>query len=119
MAKKDTAPIIVIEQNEGEKTPWAVSGNRITFGDEELTLNLAAYERDGANHIDICRDRHGNLVMGVIPGLADNYTAQIEIPPREYDFIADGEDEEGNPREVPMPVPFDMKKCTLTLWALI
>lgn len=111
--------IIVIEKNEGEKIPYSISGNKITFGEDELTLNLAAYERDDENHIDICRDKYGNLITGVIPGLAENYTAQIDIPPREYDYAADGFDENGNPKEVPIPLPFDMKKCTLTLWALV
>lgn len=119
MAKTQTAPIIVVEQNEGAKIAYEVGGNKITFGDDELTLNLERNERDAAAHIDICRDKYGNLVMGVIPGLAENYTAQIDIPPREYDYIADGVDDNGEPREIPVPLPFDMKKCTLTLWALI
>ena len=118
MAKK-ADPIIVVEKNEGQKIPYEIDGNRITFGDDELTINIERHERDSANHIDICRDKYGNLVTGVIPGLADNYTAQIDIPPREYDYIADGVDDEGNPREVPMPIEFDLKKATLTLWALI
>ena len=117
MAK--TAPIIVVEINEGEKIKYALSGNKITFGDDELTLNLEKHERDDSAHIDICRDKYGNLVTGVIPGLAENYTAQIDIPTREYDFIADGKDDNGELLEAPMPLPFDIKKCTLTLWALI
>lgn len=117
MAK--TASIIVVEINEGEKIAYTVSGNKITFGSDELTLNLEKYERDNAAHIDICRDKYGNLVMGVIPGLAESYTAQVDIPPREYDYIAGGAEEDGKPQEDPLPLPFDMKKCTLTLWALI
>jgi len=117
MAK--TKSIIVVEKNEGEKIAFEVNGNRITFGADELTINLATRERDDAAHIDVCRDRFGNLVMGVIPGLAEDYTAQIDIPPRAYDYVADGVDDEGNPREVPMPLPFDITKCTLTLWALL
>lgn len=116
MAKKS---IIVIEQNEGDKIPFSVSGNKITFGDDELTINLEKHERDDENHIDICRDRYGNLVTGVIPGLAESYAAQIDIPPREYDFIADGVDDNGVPKEIPMPLPFDIGRCKLTLWALI
>ena len=114
----DNMPII-IQKNEGAKIAYEVSGNKITFGDDELTMNLKTHERDDAAHIDVCRDKYGNLVMGVIPGLAENYAAQIDIPQREYDFIADGLDDDGNPREIPMPIAFDMKKCTLTLWALI
>lgn len=116
---KSTAPMIVVEQNDGEKIAHSVSGNKITFGDDELTINVEKYERDDATHIDICRDKYGNLVTGVIPGLAENYAAQIDIPPREYEYIVDGVDDNGEPREVPVPLPFDMKKCTLTLWALV
>ena len=108
MAKKT---IIVVEQNEGEKIPFSVSGNKVTFGDDELTINLEKLERDDENHIDICRDKYGNL--------AESYAAQIDIPPRDYDYIADGTDENGEPKEISMPLPFDIGRCKLTLWALI
>lgn len=110
--------MIVIEKNEGEKISYVIKGNKITF-DDELMLNLEKYERDDPNSLDICRDKFDNLVCGVIPGVAETYVAQIDIPAREYDYIADGVDDNGKPKEVPMPLPFDMKKCTLTLWALI
>ena len=109
--------MIIVEKNQGTKIPYEIDGNKIAFNDE-ITINLEAYERDDPNHIDICRDKFGNLVTGVIPGIAEAYIAQIDIPAREYDYIADGVDDYGNPREVPMPEPFDMDKCTLTLWAL-
>ena len=116
MAKKT---IIVVEKNEGEKISYSLNGNKITFGDDELTINLEKYERDDERHIDVCRNKYGDLVMGVIPGLAESYAAQIDIPPRNYDYIADGTDDMGNPREIPMPLPFDISRCTLTLWALV
>lgn len=125
----------IIEKNEGVKIPYEVQGGKIVFNDDELTLNLARYERDDANHIDICRDRRGNLVSGVIPGIAETYVAQIYIPPRAYvereiegaaaEVQADSEETGGAPggmmdrqtmeREA---VPFDIDKCVLTLWAL-
>ena len=123
----------VIEKNNGAKIPYEVKGTKIVFNDDELTLNLARYERDDANHIDICRDRMGNLVSGVIPGVAETYVAQIDIPPRAYvEREIEGaavepqaeEENGGTPggmdrqtveREA---VPFDIEKCTLTLWTL-
>ena len=124
----------VIEKNEGAKIPYEVKGTKIVFNDDELTLNLSRYERDDVNHIDICRDRMGNLVSGVIPGVAETYVAQIDIPARAYtetviDVPApaaedqDGEDSAssgGMERQTVQrdAVPFDMNKCTLTLWAV-
>lgn len=108
--------IIVIDKNKGEKIPYSISSSKITFADE-LMLNLEKYERDYDNHIDICRDKFGNLVTGVIPGIAERYVAQIDIPARTYEepYRLSGDDEDETP---PMPIPFDIKKCTLTLWAL-
>ena len=108
--------IIVIDKNEGEKIPYSISTSKITFADE-LMLNLEKYERDFDNHIDICMDRYGNLVTGVIPGVAERYVAQIDIPARTYEepYRLSGDDEENT--EV-IPIPFNIKKCTLTLWAL-
>lgn len=110
--------MIVIEKNEGGKIPYTTRTNKITF-DDELMFNLEKYERDDPNHIDVCRDKFGNLVCGVIPGVAEVYVAQIDIPSREYEFIEDGTDETGEPKKVPAPVPFNIDKCTLTLWALV
>jgi hypothetical protein len=109
--------MIVVEKNAGQKIPYEINGNRISFNDE-ITLNLEAWERDHAMHIDICKDVNGCLTTGVVPDITTDYVAQIDIPAREYDYIADGTDEEGNPKEIPMPQPFDMSKCTLTLWGL-
>jgi len=130
----------IIEKNDGQKIAYEVSGNKLTLGDDEMTLNLARYERDDPAHIDICRDKFGFLVCGVIPGVAEKYVAQIDVPAREYnetpieldpDVPADQPAEEGggaaeNPAPGGMteptvkrdPVPFDIDKCTLTLWAV-
>lgn len=127
--------MIISEKNKGEKIPYSVRGNKITFNDE-LMVNVERYERDDPAHIDICRDRYGNLVSGVIPGLAEIYVAQIDIPARRYtetvieapapevqEAAEDGTgsayggrmDRQSVKREA---VQFDMSKCTLTLWAI-
>lgn len=112
--------IIVVDKNKGEKIPYNINSAKITF-DDELTINLEKYERDYDNHIDICKDKYNNLVMGVIPGVAERYVAQIDIPARSYTYEApyhlSGDNAE-DMEAVQTPVPFDIKNCTLTLWAL-
>ncbi len=103
----------VVEKNIGGKVEYAVDDNRLSLRGE-LILDLAKYERDFPVHIDICENEFGMLTMGI----SRKYVTQIDIPAREYDYIADGADADGNPKEVPMPVPFDMKRVTLTLWAI-
>jgi hypothetical protein len=93
----------VVEKNIGEKVEYTVDDNRL-FLRGELILDLAKYERDFPVHIDICENEFGMLTMGI----SRKYVAQIDIPAREYDYITDGAD----------PVPFDMKRVTLTLWAI-
>ncbi len=109
--------MIVVEKNAGPKIPYEISGNKITLNDE-LTINLEARERDYPMHIDICKDVNACLTTGVVPDITTDNIAQIDIPARDYDFIADGVDEQGNPKELPMPLPFDMSKCTLILWGM-
>lgn len=107
----------IVEKTEGKKIEYFVEEDKITFGDEELTVNVRARERDYAMVVDVCRDKDGCLAMGV----SDNtrrYVAQIEIPPREYDVVDDGYDDEGVAKSVEIPVPFNMGKCTLSLWGM-
>ena len=113
-----TNKIIVVEKAPGTHIDYALSsGKKITFGDDELTINLATRERDYEVSLDICIDEEDGVVIGT-GGKAQKYAAQIIIPARRYDVVDDGEDEEGNPREIPVPIPFDMSLCTLILWGL-
>lgn len=117
--------MIIIEKNEGTKIFYEEVGNKICF-DDDLTINLAKREEDHAVHIDICYDKTGELVIGAAAGRS--YVAEIDIPQREYthpeaDEIAAAESTEDgaalNTNSVPSePVPFDMGKVTLTLWAI-
>ncbi len=107
----------IIHKNDGAKIPYTVNGSKITF-DDEVMYNLAKYERDEASHIDLCRDKFGNLVSGVIPGSAERYVAQIDIPARRYNYVADGVDADGNPKQKQVAVPLDMERVTLTLWSV-
>ena len=115
---KDTTKIKVLEKTPGRPhIDFSVSGGKkVTFGDDELTINLAARERDEAVTLDICIDAESGIVIGV-GGTAQKYAAQIDIPARRYDVAEDGEDEmTGEVREIPVPIPFDISLCTITLW---
>lgn len=108
----------VVEKTPGAHIEYALSGGKkITFGDDELTINLASRERDYEVSLDICIDEEDGVVIGT-GGKAQKYAAQIVIPARRYDVIEDGEDENGEPKEIPVPIPFDMSLCTLILWGL-
>lgn len=113
------AKIIVVEKNEGEKIAYEVSGTKIIFGEDELMINIKSRERDEEVTLDICKDTQDGLTVGVNTE-AREYVAQVTIPARGYEIVDTGEqDEDGNPIMERKALPFDMKKCTLTLWALI
>lgn len=109
--------IKVVEKTPGQHIQYECTEKKITFGDDELSINLAVRERDYAVTLDICIDSENGIVIGT-GGKAQEYAAQVEIPARRYDIIEDGEDENGKPREVPVPIPFDMSLCTLILWGM-
>lgn len=113
----DAANIKVLKKTPGRYIQYECTEKKIIFGDDELSINLATRERDYSVSLDICIDSENGIVIGT-GGRAKRYAAQVEIPARRYDVIEDGEDENGNPREVPVPIPFDMSLCTLILWGL-
>ncbi len=90
----------VNEINNGEKIKYAVEGNKITFGDDELTINLEKYEKDTEVEINICTDSEGLLLTT----LAERYVAVIIIPARMY--VND------------VAVPFKIDNVILNLFAL-
>lgn len=116
----------VIEINEGSKIPYEVSKTKICF-DDDLTINLAKRQEDWPVHIDILTDGDGVLVTGAESG--DYYVAQIDIPAREYKkpeateetaTVEEGGEQAGTTdAPQPEPLPLDMEKVTLTLWALV
>lgn len=95
--------MIIKEVNEGVKVAYAEEGTRLYFGDDELMLNLKKYERDEEVTIDICTDDD----MILIAGLSKYFVANIIIPARAYEDA-----------EKTTPVPFNMDRVTLCLWAL-
>lgn len=116
----DTTKIKVVVKTPGKHIEHdIVDEKKITFGDDELTINLASRERDYEVSLDICIDEENGVVIGT-GGKAQKYAAQIIIPARRYDIIEDAtqQDGEGNPIEVPMPIEFDISLCTLILWGL-
>lgn len=109
--------INVVEKTPGTHIEYVTTENKITFGDDELSINLEQRERDYEVSLDICIDTENGIVIGT-GGKAQKYAAQVVIPARRYDMIDDGEDENGNPKSVPIPIAFDMSLCTLILWGL-
>ena len=101
--------MIIINKNEGPKIEYEVTGKKICF-DDDLTINLAKREEDDPVHIDVCYDADGDLVIGAAAGRA--YVSQIDIPARSYTEEGEGEE------TALVPVPLDMDKVTLTLWAI-
>lgn len=113
------AEIMVVEKNKGTKIAYEVSDTKIIFGEDELMVNLKSRERDEEVTIDICKDTQDGLTVGINTE-ARKYVAQVTIPARSYNIVETEEkDQDGSVVTIREAVPFDMKKCTLTLWALI
>ncbi len=77
-----TKKVKVIEKNAGEKIAFEQSGTRLIFGDDEIMLNAAKYQKDWPVEVDICRDKADNLTIGTASGL--RYVAQVMIPAATY-----------------------------------
>lgn len=110
MAKEN--PVQIVEKNEGTKIDFEQSGKKLFFGDDEIMVNAAKYQREYPVHLDICANKDQNLVIGV--GEGTYYVAQVDIPAIEYaETEAEGEDESG--REA---LPLNMADVVVTLWSI-
>lgn len=99
--------MIEVIMSPGTHIEYETNRKSITFGDEDLSINLKNREMDEKVLIDICSDKQGFLVVGCETGF--KYVAQVEIPPRRYT-----EEEDGGRT----PVPFDIDLCTIYLWGM-
>ena len=60
-AKKN---VQVVEKNTGTKIDWKQSGNKLIFGDDDLSIRCDTRQRDWPVQVDICADEDRNLVIG-------------------------------------------------------
>jgi hypothetical protein len=110
MAKAKSVQLV--EKNEGTKIAFSQSGTKLYFGDEDIMINAAKYQRDWPVQVDICADDNRNLVVGV--GAGRYYVAQVDIPATEYEEQETGEGEE----KTSVAKEIDMSGVVVTLWAV-
>ena len=111
MAK--TNKVTVTEKNAGQKIDFEQSGTRLIFGDDEIMLNAAKYQKDWNVEVDVCRDKSGNLTIGTGSGL--RYVAQVMIPAATY-TEGDGMNQKTTIQRDKNPL--DMGDVTVILWSI-
>lgn len=122
----DQNNVKVIEKNAGPKIAYEQTGTCLIFGDYELMINAAKYQKDWDVTVDICKDKAGNLTIGTESGL--RYVAQVMIPAATYTETPI-EPEEGaepmsdtgegmNSTVQGEQNPLDMGDVTLVLWSI-
>lgn len=127
-----TKKVKVIEKNAGEKIAFEQSGTRLIFGDDEIMLNAAKYQKDWPVEVDICRDKADNLTIGTASGL--RYVAQVMIPAATYtetvieepeapEADAEGAEQTENGGMNQQNIqrdknPLDMGDVTVVLWSI-
>lgn len=131
MAK--TNKVTVTEKNAGQKIDFEQSGTRLIFGDDEIMLNAAKYQKDWDVEVDVCRDKSDNLTIGTGSGL--RYVAQVMIPAATYteteipaeetaeapaaEDEAEGSDSVNQKTTVQRDKnPLDMGDVTVILWSI-
>lgn len=110
---------------EGEHIAYSTSKKSITFGDDDLTINLKNRQGDEDITVDICSDINGNLVIGSDNSGARKYVAQVTIPAKEYDYEETenpsyNKDDKTSSKTITTRTekPFDIDACTIALWAI-
>ena len=123
----DQNNVKVIEKNAGPKIAYEQTGTFLIFGDYELMINAAKYQKDWDVTVDICKDKAGNLTIGTESGL--RYVAQVMIPAATYtetpiqteegaEPLAEGSGDGMNSTVQREQNPLDMGDVTLVLWSI-
>lgn len=124
----DQNNVKVIEKNAGPKIAYEQTGTCLIFGDYELMINAAKYQKDWDVTVDICKDKAGNLTIGTESGL--RYVAQVMIPAATYtetpiqteegtEPLAEGGDDGMNHDNILREQnPLDMGDVTIVLWGI-
>ena len=123
---KEYGNVQVVEKNPGTKIAWEQVGNKLIFGEDDLSIRCETRQRDWPVLVDICADDDHNLVIGV--GVGRYYVAQVEIPARTYIEVEDEPEGDEAPsesvtegmgsRKHKEALPIDMGEVVLTLWSL-
>lgn len=104
----------ISEQNKGKKISYTVTGSTIVF-DETISVNVARYQKDQENVIDVCLDAD----MQLTTGLGKWYVANIIIPPKTYSMVDTGtKDDTDNEIFERVADSLNMDEVTLILWTL-
>lgn len=105
----------ILHKNEGKYVDYSLSGNILSFRGGELSLDLAALQRDYPVSICISEDRAGNLTLGA----SWRYVAELELPARRSVVEKTGvADDFGFPVLRRVYLPFSTEDAMLTLWAV-
>jgi len=83
----------------------------ITVGD--VSVDCAEWQSDHEVIVDICSDGQGGFVVGAPNGKA--YVLSCIVPPRRYEMVQDGEDENG-PIMRPEAIPLDPDDIVVKAW---
>ena len=62
---KEYGNVQVVEKNPGTKIAWEQVGNKLIFGEDDLSIRCDTRQRDWPVLVDICADDDHNLVIGV------------------------------------------------------
>ena len=106
--------MIITYVNEGEKAKVGLSGTTLKIGGQ-VSIDLASKQKDVQHVVDVCLD---NQLETMREGLGAWYVATIVIPARQYEFIPDGEDEDGEMQYKRVKRALDLSTIELRLWAL-
>lgn len=96
----------IIEKKAGPKIDYTVTGTVVALGHDELALDMAEIQDDWDIHVNVYYTKKHTMTTGR-GGIT--YVAEFDIPAREYTES----EEEGS-----VPVPLDMEKVTMSLWAI-
>ena len=98
----------------GPCADFSISGTVVSVGN--ASVDCASLQSDHEMIVDICSDGQGGFVVGAQAGKA--YVLSCIVPPRRYQYVQDGEDENG-PIMVPEAIPLNPADIVVKVWPYV
>lgn len=96
---------------DGACADFSISGTMVSVGN--VNVDCAVWQSDHEMIVDICSDDNGGFVAGASNGKA--YVLSCIIPPRRYELVEDGEDENG-PIMKQVAIPLNPNDVVVKVW---
>lgn len=108
----DPSGLLIIEADSGLKINYKIDGTKISFNNEQMTIDLAKFEKEYTLQLPISQDFDNCVTTGT----SKKMWAMITIPTKQYILTPVDDPNATIPLYTKTAIPFNMRGCRMILY---